>query len=174
MTEPTDIEPFVTDAELELVAADQIQVASARIRAYCRWHIFPNVNTVLTMDGPGQRFAMLPSLHVTAVNLVTEDTVELLDTDYEWSASGQLWKAAGWTGHFRGLVVDFDHGYDDVPEEIRDVCIAVAKRLPAQLVGATQETAGGVSRTYGSLFDVDPFLPAERMELDRYRIFNRP
>lgn len=175
----TAVDPFVDAVDLTVDDDGQIMRASARIRSYCRWHIYPNITEEITLNGSGSRFLMLPSLHVTDVNAVTEDAVTLATTEYEWSQDGQLWKASPWTGHFRAVTVDYDHGHELLPEDVRDVCIALAVRLPKEDTAATAEQAGGVSRQYGGLLSGQaavsaPFTAAELVTLDRYRIGNRP
>lgn len=168
-------EPLIDTDDLTVATDDQVVLASARVRSYCRWHVFPSLTETLTLDGPGQPFVMLPSMYVTDVASVTEDGVLVDASLYEWSQTGQLWRAGRWTGHFRGLAVEFTHGYDVVPDAVRDVVIAVAKRLPVGMSGVTQESAGGVSRLYGGILGgaaalSETFTALERTELAPYRL----
>jgi hypothetical protein len=168
-------EPLIAVGDLTVTADDQVALASARVRAYCKWHVFPSITETLTLDGPGQAFLMLPSMYVTDLASITEDGALVDPGYYEWSESGQVWRAGCWTGHFRALAVELTHGYDVVPDAVRDVVLAVASRLPAGLSSVAQESVGGVSRLYGGILGGqaalnETFTAAERMELAAYRL----
>src|ERR1700733_2175357 len=47
--------------------------ALAAARRYCEWHVTPLVTgDVVTLDGPGHRLLMLPTLQLQKLNSVTE------------------------------------------------------------------------------------------------------
>lgn len=174
----TVVTPFAVELpDADLV--DRVLRASARIRAYCRWHVSPSITETITLDGSGQQFLMLPSLYVTDVATVTEDGTVLASDQYEWSVSGQMFRVPRWSGHFRSVEVEFTHGYSVAPEGLRDVCITVAKRLPIEESSVSQESAGGVSRVYAGLLAgqaslAEAFTAAERLALDEFRLSTRP
>jgi hypothetical protein len=148
--------------------------ASALIRSYCGWNLYPSTSETLTVDGSGAAVLALPTLHVSAVTSVKEDGEALtLDTpaiqgDYEWSASGFLRRiGASWTTKLRGVVVVATHGYADAPLEVQAVCLQAAARAVADPFGAKREFAGGVQVDYtvpGGLSDM------EKLVLDRHRV----
>ena len=92
----------MTELASELVSApeDRLAQAEAMVRAWCGWHIAPERDEVLTLDGPGGAHLTLPSLHVVDVASVVENG-ELLDPAnglYTWSAAGIITKTGTPTG----------------------------------------------------------------------------
>lgn len=178
MTEP--LPPFVDPDELAIDGNDQVAFATGRIRSYCRWHIYPLITSTVTLDTDGS-LLMLPSLHVTDITSVTRtaDGVVISAGDYSWSAAGMIAARYGWPQGFRSVQVVFTHGYDYLPDELREVAVSAASRVPATLSGVSQETAGGVSRTYSGLLSGTAAVAAgwtfaEQQVLDKYRIPSRP
>lgn len=164
-------QPLINPADLAVDEDAQVALASERIRSYCGWHIFPSITETLLLDGPGQHFLMLPSMYVTDIVSVTEDGYLVDGSQYEWSASGQVWRSWPWTGHFRAVAVELTHGYDTVPEAVKDVAITLAKRVPAAMAGVVQEQAGTVSRTFGgALTSAELLTAAERLVLAPYKL----
>jgi hypothetical protein len=56
----------------------------AEVRAFCGWHIAPEVTETLTLDGPGGYVLVLPTLHLVDLVSVTNDGTAI--TDPEWPA----------------------------------------------------------------------------------------
>lgn len=170
--------------------ADRLDQAEAWVRAYCRWHIAPERDEELHLDGPGGRVLVLPSLYVSAISEVTENGV-ILDpaTDYEWSGSGYIcrtgstwaswenpqaystYRGVGWwaTGP-RSITVTLTHGYPDVPPDVTAVVQAVASRMAGNPSGLTQQTVGPFTEVYGSSL----LGPLEAGVLSGYRLPSRP
>jgi hypothetical protein len=100
-------------------ASDQAQ---ALVTGYCGWHVAPSRTETLTLDGSGSMFLTLPSLHVTDIAEVT-DRGDTLDTDdYDWSASGLVYRRRGRFSHrYRSVTVTLTHGYDDMPDDVQAV-----------------------------------------------------
>lgn len=170
---------------MALTEAQATARAEAAVRAYCGWHVAPETDALLTLDGPGSPVLLLPSLHVTAVASVAENG-ELVDpADYSWSASGVVrrsrsaltiatWSGSGWTDALRGVTVAFTHGYQEWPLEVQ----AVVERLAARaLEGATVLTQVG-SVSYATGEDGLPIggtlSSVDRAVLDRYKLPPRP
>lgn len=176
------------------VAADDaralplLQGAVAALRRYCRWHIFPVVADVVTMDGPGGSVLHLPeTMRVLSVEAVTDLRGDLsvtppgplaltVDVDYDWSELGSVGRlGARWPDRYRALEVSFTHGYEpeDVPDLVQIVLQACAIALSSPM-GATQERAGQLGATWAT---TDPgvaggltLLARDRALLDPYRI----
>jgi hypothetical protein len=122
--------------------------ALAACRRYCEWHVTPQVtNDVVTLDGPGNRVLMLPTMQLQQLNSVTEynqitGTQVALDlTTIEISAGGaasmpnnapvRLRKkmvpgavpppvglwGLRWTHHYSGIVVNMNHGFLEAQAE---------------------------------------------------------
>ena len=70
----------------------QLEIALAAVRHWCGWHIAPVQTVELTLDGPGGKLLVLPTLNVRSVTRVTE-CGEYLDLgDITWSANGRVAK----------------------------------------------------------------------------------
>lgn len=159
-----------------------LAAASAAVRGYCRWHIYPEVTETLVLDGMGGGVLLLPTLRLSAITALSETQrgqdqtpVSLTPaSDLEWSAAGMVWRHDGrcWTRRARGISITITHGYDEIPAEITSIVLDVAKRglsnpnrLSAITVGSRSEQYAGSnsSRGPGGLF-LD-----EMSKLDPYR-----
>jgi hypothetical protein len=157
--------------------ADRLMQAEAVVRSYCGWHIAPSREDEVTFkSAPFTDSILLPSLHVTSIESVTEDGTTLIDVDdYIWSANGVItryhWRTAP-------IVVAFTHGYEEPPADVTAIVQSVAQRAvnnPGSLV-RTQD--GPFSDTYSQTgFNQSlpiALLDAEKTILDRYKIPPRP
>jgi hypothetical protein len=125
--------------------------ALAGARRYCEWHVTPiRTNQTVTLDGPGHRVLMLPTMKLQALNSVSEydaatNITTVLDlTTIAISAGGPvrlrkkwivgssptvglgLW-GLRWTHEYSGVVVNMDHGYlesdaEDFRLAVLDAC----------------------------------------------------
>jgi len=130
----------VLDRETELIAA-----ASEAVRNYCGWHVSPSVTETITIDGPGDGTAFLPSLKVTAISAVTNAGVAIDPAGLEWSEDGRLRAPDGrrWTHRLRGMTVTLTHGHpysDHLAEIVREI----ASRAAASPGGLIEASAGTV------------------------------
>jgi len=160
-----------TDALSDERATLLLEGASSSVLAYCRRRTFAEVEDTVTLDGNGAYELLLPGAPVTAVSAVTEDPdgdgTDLL-VDVEWSADGILRRTAGgrFVRRFRWYTVTFTHGYETVPEAVRNVVLRVAARGVSNPEGLATEGIGGYNA--GFAFD-DTRLPTlsapERREL---------
>jgi hypothetical protein len=119
---------------------------SAAVRNWCGWHVFPDLQQTVTLDGPGGRYLALPTRHVATVTAVTENGTTLVDgVDYRWSTDGSIKRVTRyWTDDYRAITVTYTHGFEDVPD-VTAVVLSVAARLLASPMGAVSESAGGVT-----------------------------
>lgn len=139
------------------------EAAIAAIRGYCGWHVGPEFEETLVLDGPGQADLLLPTQRVVAVASVKNDGTTVVNP--EWSASGII--RGGWTTKFRGVEVVLTHGFETFPAEL----VAVAKALVANA------GRGGVSSVVSGSHQVryDAALSdADLASLDRYRLVALP
>lgn len=181
-----DYLPFVTATQLADYSKGKISGtdprvndaligASTAIRRYCGWHIFPAVQgESITLDGPGGRELALPSVHVTAVQSITQCDVLLDESAYSWSELGEVHLKRGcWSDEYRSITAVIDHGYDDVPD-IQRVVLAMVSRELSSPSGATREQAGQVSVSYAltsaGVSGGVSVLQSEYAVLDTYRI----
>lgn len=178
MTQPPLADDLVVDE------VDQLAYASAFVRAYCGWHITPSLTEATTLDTNGGTVLLLPTLHLTGLGAVTytdQAATVVPPANLTWSEKGlvSLEKFGSWPVGLSTVTVSFTHGYDVVPDAVRAVTVALAKRIPAQMDSVTAGTVGGVSWQYGGMLAGQAALSAsftaiEAMVLDRYRLRARP
>lgn len=134
------------------------------IRAYCNWHIAPNVSETITVDGPGCSTLFLPTLHLTELTAVTNDGAPVADP--EWSESGMV-RGASWSSRFRGVTVTMTHGYEDWPAEL----VTTAAEL---ITAFRREGANSVVTNSHQIRFEGPMSERQRDVLDRYRLMVLP
>lgn len=181
---PTVIPLLATPEQLEITPGDRLAFASARVRAYCGWHIAPSITTTESLDTLGGAVLFLRTMHLTnLVNVALADPLaDPIDVaTLTWSAVGLVARSIGysWPVGFRAVEVIYEHGFTVVPPEVVEVVVGLASRMPAQLSGVMQESAGGVSRSYGAplgggFSGVSGFTIAETNVLAKYRLGQRP
>jgi hypothetical protein len=143
-----------------------LRTAGRTIRQYCGWHLFPSLQMTLNNLVIGSNGAiMLPSLHVTDVESVVlqtgidaDDTVTMDPDQYTWfdygkvQPAGLFWWSGSYTAYYYGpdspayvpwmnygwATVTFTHGYDSLPEDIKQVAFEMARAS-----GASGTTGGG-------------------------------
>lgn len=166
------VSDFVTTGDLDDYQSGDadtlIEQAQSAIRSYCGWHIAPLIEDVeVVLDGRGTRHLWLPSLHVTAVSEITDETTTLTSEDYDWSASGYVERRNGyWSERPRQVRVTFSHGYEVVPPDLIGIAVARATRTASSPAGVRRESAGSVSIER----DGNGFLADELAILDRYKL----
>jgi len=174
---------FVTATHLaDFTGADSaaiVEQVQGAIRAYCGWHIAPELADVeVTLDGHGSRHLWLPSLYVTDITGVINEGETLAAADYDWSADGYLERRNGWWSRRpRQVTVTFTHGYAETPPELIGLAVAIAARAVASPTGAGREQAGGVSRGYATFNGVSggiALLEHEKEILAQYKLPPRP
>lgn len=92
----------------------------AAARRFCGWHVTPaEPDDVVTIDGPGARLLVLPTLRLDTLTALSENGVEFdVAADLHVSARGLVCKRSGaaWTSHFGGIVATMTHGFDEAPD----------------------------------------------------------
>jgi hypothetical protein len=138
---------------------DQIRVdfalkaACEQVRRYLGLQVTLVAGDVVTVSGSGTTALLLPELPVVSVNSVTFDGEPVED----WWAdeSGILRRPGGWV-RWRRYVVDYDHGWAEVPADIVSATARLASQLylSANADGIRQETIGSYSVTYAVTEDM--------------------
>lgn len=174
-------DPWATPEELRLhlrldtidtaQAAALISAAETLIRAELQQTIDPVTGDELELVGNGRRVLNLPEMPVTAVTSVTEDgTLLEHGTDYRWNRYGILTRlgAGGWPLDAQVTVV-YDHGYDQVPAVVKQVCLQLAGRAwPRPTTAVAAESLGDRSVTYDKEYTGEALTAYERRLLTPY------
>jgi hypothetical protein len=126
------------------VDADTWEAVVAEVRAFCGWHIAPEVTETITLDGPGSHLLVLPTLRLVDLVSITNDGAAV--TDPEWSASGMV-RAYCWTRKFRGVVAEITHGYEEWPTDLLAVMTEMASSASG-LAGVKAVTSGAHQVTF--------------------------
>jgi hypothetical protein len=157
--------------------------AVAFVQTYCGWHISPELDETLTLDGPGGWALILPTLHVVSIASVTENGTALVeDADYTWSEAGvvrrrswcgdpEVWVTGWWTCEYRGISVELTHGYADWPLDLASVISTISARIKENPSGLEQITVGPFSEKYAS--SGAALSAGELFVLDAYRLPKR-
>ena len=176
-------EPIVTTTDLDAYLSGDRQAAldaaTAAVRAYCGWHVTPEVTETVTVDVEGCT-VLLPSLYVTDVTEVRAEGEVVDAAGYEWSAAGILRVHA--KRGFRTLEVTMTHGYAEAPD-VAEVVLRAAARSTA--VNGSDGAAfplksvqvGQVSEGYAvptSWAGGSALTDEDRAVLDRYKLPPRP
>jgi hypothetical protein len=133
----------------------------ADVRAFCGWHIAPEVTETITRDGTGSSVLVLPTLRLVDLVSITNEGTAV--TDPEWSASGMV-RAYCWTWKLRGIVAEFTHGYEEWPAELLAVMAEMASATSA-LAGVKAVTSGAHQVTFET-----SLRPSQRDVLGRYQL----
>lgn len=162
--------PFVDSTDTTL----DVDGASAAIRGYCGWHVWPSLTETLVLDGPGAPVVVVPTLHLTAVTAMAEtprgtgQSPVTVDVDeLEWSRSGWVRRSSGcWTARARGISITVTHGHDGPPPaDVAQVCLALAKRAQGNPGGLRRMQVGQRAEDYAG----SGLLMDEKSALDQYR-----
>lgn len=167
---PTEFraEATIPQAVTDDVLADRIERAVARVRTYCRWHLFPEVEETLTAHGVGSYELVLPTMRVTDVSGVRIRGENV--ADFTWSEDGRLRSPRPFPDGLQAVEVDLTHGYDvDEIADVRDVVMDMVKRAVSLPFGVRDQSAGDVSVSYGIEASLRPTF-GDRDVLNEYRI----
>ena len=139
-----------------------LTAAGETVRAFCQWHIAPSITVTDHVPVQPEGTIMLPSLHVTDVESVSINGVELDPSSYDWNEAGYihrvrhsyfqwpLWPLQS-EHKFREYPsplavhadVTYTHGFSQLPPVVAAVGLELASRameLPSGV--ATEITAG--------------------------------
>jgi hypothetical protein len=158
----TTADPFASAAELSVYSKGRISAgdprvqgalegASTAIRRYCGWHVGPEKEGTVVLDGSGGREIALPTKHLTAITRITEHGTLVNEEYYSWSQLGEVRRKYGyWTDDYRAISVTMTHGIKDTADLKRVVLAAVSRELSSPS-GATKEQAGQVAVSWSTV-----------------------
>lgn len=132
--------------------------ATKAIQRLAGWNIAPAEDLTLTLDGGGA-VLYLPSLQVNSITSVTVDGAVVTPENFEWSrVTGNVRRkptrrsepAWPWPEVWGGIVVVFNSGYADIPEDLKAIVLQVVSLAMSSPTGATREQAGQVAMSWGT------------------------
>lgn len=146
-----------------------IDAAVDAIRTYCGWHVWPQRDETLTLDGEGGSVLTLPTMHVTNIAEIREHGAVVDAPAYEWSRTGDVKRVAGrWTRRWRGIEVDLVHGYQKVPAALWALVLDSVADAVSNPAGAP--TAIGPFQWGAQIPASSRWLSEQRQILDRYQL----
>lgn len=164
---PTDLESYGASDE----TARALAAALARARRYCDWHVSPQREETLTLDGTGDCHLSLPTRCVVSIDGVTVAGDEVTDYVQPAHASHMLIRETAWPKGYSNISVTLTHGY--TAEEAADFRGAVLLMASEDLRLAedggghiTQLTVDDVSMRWARTPGMDPGIAAA---LDPFR-----
>lgn len=126
-----------------------LDIASANVRSLAGGSVSATASEVETIDIDDQEDVLiLRHFPVTAVASVTIDGDTVDADEYRFSSAGLLTRltGAGWgTGR---IVVTYAYGYTAVPDDVKGIVLANAKRIYQGLEGVSAESLGSYSVDY--------------------------
>lgn len=134
------------------------------LRKRCGWHVFPERQDTIRVDGPGGWVLSLPTLRLVDLVDLRERGIALGSDEIQWSEIG-LVKRNGprpWTTDYRGIEVSIVHGFDDCADLI-DSILTIAGRGGIRPLGETSIRVGERQTNY-------QVLESELATWDRYRL----
>jgi hypothetical protein len=134
----------------------------AEVRAFCGWHIAPEVTETRTFDGRGGSLLFLPTLQLVDLVSITNDGTAV--TDPEWSETGKV-RHYCWTLKFRGIVAEMTHGYEEWPAELLAVMAEMSSSVSSQYAGVKAVTSGAHQVTFETSMS-----STQREVLGRYQL----
>jgi hypothetical protein len=152
-------------AEETATATQALDIATATIQNYTGQKLTAVTDETVTVPRVSTTLVLLPEIPVNNVDSVTDDGELLVfDEDYIWHSSGVIHRLTG--GFTRSVVVQYDHGYTTIPDDIKGACLSIAARLfTSSGQNVTTESLGMYRVSYGGA----DFSPEERQVLGRYR-----
>ena len=176
--------PWATPEELRLhlrltsidteSAAVKIAEAEGIIRGALEQDIDAVTGDVAGLVGNGRRVINLPQLPVTLVTSVTVDGTVLDAADWRVNRYGILTYCGTCWPLDADIEVVYDHGYDQVPAPVKQVCLQVAGRawVRAAATGLSAESLGDRSVTYDKDRPGDQLTAYEEQMLRPYGLGN--
>lgn len=153
LADPAELAVWLGKPATDPLLLAALAAASRRFRGAVRHPVTSVSGDIVTLDGNGRNALLLPAAPVTAVSSVTVLGTPLVEgSDYEWSADGYLRQLGCgiWPARLRAVVVTYDHGYAEVPQDIQEAVIDQARSMYRVQPGVQSYTAGSESVTFGA------------------------
>lgn len=173
---PAELASWLQVPEVDTATATlQLAAASKAIRDFCGWNITAETVTDEMLDTDGERSLWLPTLWLTDVASINELTLPLTaGTDYEWRRYGKVTRLDRrcWPRQSRSVEITYTHGYPEIPDSIKGICLSLAGRVYNNPVGARSQTAGPFAQSFAvpSSGAVASLLLEELSQLGPYKL----
>ncbi len=131
----------------------QLEAASADVRDYLGQTLDVVVDDIVTLHGSGTKALLLPELPVVAVTAVTlnDEAITTYTADLDNGVLFRVGWGAVWNVGFSNVTVTYDHGYTEIPFNIRRAVIELAKvgyHSAGRVPGISSEITGPFAITY--------------------------
>lgn len=103
----------------------------------------------MVADGNGTQILTLPTLRLSAVDKVRIDDRLIDSGSYRWRSRGQLLYRHGWPEGMGNVEVDITHGYEETPDAVKAVVLALAAAMVDNPAGRVMAVVGAVTSQYG-------------------------
>lgn len=178
-----------TDGRLEDndETARMLDAALDAARRYCGWHVTPEQDDDVTLDGPGGPVLWLPTLRLITLSALTEDGENVDIDDLYISPLGQVakqpvtnWTGYGsagtyWTSCLGGITATMTHGFDEAPSFDAAVLSYVNRSsMSIANAGGTLTAVGPFVYGATALAQYSAFTSEECMILNMYRLERAP
>ncbi len=143
----------------------------ATARRWCGWQVTPVVDDdVVTLDGPGSRLLVLPTLKLVELTAVDEDGTGLDVADLAWSSRGLVRKKSGacWSAEYGSIVVTMTHGFGEA-KDFDLAVLSVIDRISLAPDGGRPVSVGPF-RWSEDRPEGGAFTAAEQAMLEQYRL----
>jgi hypothetical protein len=175
--------------DVDAARADEVLAdATAAIKGYTRQTIEAVPNDDVVLRGTWSQELWLPERPVTAVSSVVirngaifaSEFPLVADKDYRWDRRGLLRRVAYvtgrllapasgyWGGEMAYVEVTYSHGFAQIPDDIRAVCLSVASRVYVNPQAILRESVGSYTVQYGRTAAAQ-LDDEEKAQLNRYR-----
>jgi hypothetical protein len=136
------------DTDDRIRATGLLESATGIVQRAARQTFTLAVDDTVTLMPTGTNLLMLPELPVLAINAVTISGDVLDAGGYMFTRSGLLYRVPT-TGRWTSLVtVDYDHGYETIPEDIVGIVTEIAARAWQNPRNVLSEQIGTYSARY--------------------------
>ena len=163
-----DLADFITAAEFDAFTAGKfegdariesdIKAASAAMRNYCGWHMYPEKSCELSttffdrrvFEGRGGILIQLPAKFVTGITEILIDGVQYNDYVLEPNGLLKVYRVR-YHQEYTPIIVRYSAGLpDDLMSAIKELTAHRVTHALTSSYGVTSEAAGGVSITYNA------------------------
>lgn len=179
----TDLQDFMQQAVDADTAALLLDMATGVIQAYTRQHLeyIHNDSVVLVPDEGRIVLPERPVIDVTSVaGLPSGGWTLIRDTllpgpvySYMWELDDIITGNVTWTPmSMPTIAVTYSHGFQQVPNDLRGLCLSVAARLYVNPSAIESETIGNSATRYSQKGGMD-LTDVEKRLADRYRLTAR-